>query len=224
MAAGLVAWLFYESVWGLLLLPAGIYLFRMSYLEWKRQKEEEAFLMEYKELLLSVSTAIQAGYSVERAFREAEGEMSRLCKKESACLAGLRSLNHKVELSIPIEKAFLEFAKTYPYEDVVSFGQIFRFGKRLGGDYNKNIRATAVKLEEKIRLRQEIASITAEKRLEMNLMSLMPLLILLYIRLTSYSFIEPLYHNLLGILVMSGGLMVYGLAVYLGRRIVRIAI
>ena len=37
---------------------------------------------------------------------------------------------------------------------------------------------------------------TAQKQLELRIMCLMPVLILVYVRCTSFDFIAPLYHNL----------------------------
>jgi tight adherence protein B len=73
-------------------------------------------------------------------------------------------------------------------------------------------------------VRQEIATGLAEKRLELRVMTVMPLGILGYIRLSSPEFMNPLYHNVLGYGVMSACLAVYALCIYFGKRIVEIEI
>ena len=56
----------------------------------------------------------------------------------------------------------------------------------------------------------------------MKIMGVMPLGILIYIGLTSYEFIEPLYHNLMGVIVMSVSLVLYVACLYIAKRIVTI--
>ena len=87
-----------------------------------------------------------------------------------------------------------------------------------------NLRSTARKLEEKVELKQEIAATFAEKRLELSVMSVMPMAIILYMKLGSPEFLAPMYHNLLGMLIMSGCIIAYLAAMILGKRIVDIEI
>lgn len=105
-----------------------------------------------------------------------------------------------------------------------SLGYIFCQAKRAGGDYGELIRSTAEKLEENLRTKQEIQTMTAQKRLELRIMSVMPVGILCYIRITSPDFISALYHNTSGVFIMSICLVVYGAMIALGDRLIRIEV
>ena len=218
----IIAILFFESVWGMCVFPLAYMFNRFRYLEKYEREKEEKFLQEFKDLLLSVSSSLQTGYSIEKAFKEGEKELEALNGKSGEMLKGLREINHKVSVAVPIEKAFMEFAREHPSEEVINFAEIFVFAKRLGGDYGKNIRSTAMKIEEKIAMKQEIAMLTAEKRMEMNVMSVMPVAIIAYVKISSYGFLEGLYHNPLGIAVMIMCLVVYAVAIFIGNKIVEI--
>ena len=67
-------------------------------------------------------------------------------------------------------------------------------------------------------------AVIAARRYELNLMSLMPAGIILYLRLTFSGFVEQLYGNPAGAAVMTVCLAVYAGAYYLGRRMVRIEV
>ena len=149
---------------------------------------------ECKELLQMLSASLQAGYSVERAFSDAERELEAICDRDSLLLAELRKMNRLVKVSRPVEDVFLDLAEKTGLDEMVSLGYIFRQAKRTGGDYGRIMRDTARKLEEKLRTTQEIAAMTAQKQLELRIMCLMPVLILVYVRCTSFDFIAPLYH------------------------------
>lgn len=220
----MIAWLFYSSTVAALLFPV------VGWANGKRRKEAEEkartarFYEEYRELLSAVSAALENGLSVENGFREAEKTLEMLYGKEAMLGGALHTLNHKVAVRVPVEQAFLEFAEAYPYEEVQDFAKIFQFGKRMGGNYLSNLRRSISKMEESIEVRQEIATGLAEKRLELRVMTVMPLGILGYIRLSSPEFMNPLYHNVLGYGVMSACLVVYALCIYFGKRIVEIEI
>ena len=79
-------------------------------------------------------------------------------------------------------------------------------------------------LGEKIRVQREIEVCISGKRMEQMIMSLVPGGMILYIQLTSQGFMDVLYHNVFGGLVMTGCLILYLFSFWMGRKIVRISI
>ena len=72
--------------------------------------------------------------------------------------------------------------------------------------------------------RREIRTLLAARVYEQRIMSVMPAAVLLYIRLGSGEFLEGLYHNMTGALVMSVCLGIYGAAYLMGKRMVQFEI
>ena len=64
----------------------------------------------------------------------------------------------------------------------------------------------------------------AEKALEQKVMCITPLGILLFFKVTSPEFIGRLYGNLFGVCIMTAALLLYGLAFFLGMKIVEVEI
>jgi tight adherence protein B len=220
----LLAWLFYDSYWGLLLLPFVWWLNSRRYLTEKNRKWEEKLGEEYKEMLLSVSSSLQAGYSVEHAFEEAERSLKLLYQTQSVLLPGIKRLNGQVRLRVPIETAFRQMAEAYKSEDLIDFAVVFGFGKRLGGGYVQNIKETAGKISQRVELMMEIRTCIAEKQLELKAMTVMPVGMLAYMRLTAADYMGVVYHNPMGIAVMTVALFVYAGSIWLGRHIINISI
>ena len=92
----------------------------------------------------------------------------------------------------------------------------------LGGDYGKNLRRTAEKINEKMALKQENQALTAEKRLELLVMSVMPIGILLYMKIGTGEFMAPLYGNMFGVILMSAMLLLYFGMLKLGVFIIQV--
>ena len=220
-----VAWVFYDSLWAAVLLFVPVsFVNGKRFTAKQRELYEKQFILEYKELLKSLVSGLETGYSVENAFVEAEKHHRQLFAKDSVIADELKRINAAVALMMPVEKAFSEFADRHPYEEVTGFADIFSFGKRLGGNYVENLRRTAVKLEEKVDLKQEIATTVAEKQLELSVMSVMPMAIIAYMRIGSPDFLAPVYHNWFGVALMSGCMVFYLLSMILGKKVVSIEI
>lgn len=193
-----------------------------------RKKHEEELIAktatEFKEYMMLIVTSLQAGYSLEKSLLQSEKELARLYPKDAAIIGAVHIMNQKISMNIQVEKAFEEFAKAINLDDALSLAEIIAFAKRSGGNYGKNIRDTAIKIEENLAVKEEIETITTEKRLELKVMCVMPMAILAYISITSKGFIAPLYGNILGIFIMTVCLIVYGVLVLVGRKIITIKV
>ena len=55
-------------------------------------------------------------------------------------------------------------------------------------------------------------------------MMTMPLGVLMYMKISSPDFMNGIYHSLLGVSIMTGALVVYALAIIIGKRIVDIKV
>ena len=119
------------------------------------------------------------------------------------------------------EQLLEELAEKHPYEEVKSFVEVFCTARGSGGSLNGIIRKTSAQMAEIMDTRREIDTFLAAKIYEQRIMMVMPAGVLLYIRLGSGEFIADLYHNLAGICVMTGCLLVYLGACVLGRRMVQ---
>lgn len=217
-----IAFLFYKSVYGcivgIVVIPFWLKLSKKE----NEAKRKNKMLLEFKEYMMLIVASLQTGYSLEKALKQSELELKKLYSQDAILLPYIHAMNQKIGMNVQLEKAFMEFANTINLEEAISLGEIISFAKRSGGDYGKNIRETAMKIETNLSVKQEIETITTEKRLELKVMSFMPIGILAYITITSKSFIAPLYGNLIGISLMSGCLIAYGFLIILGKKIIEI--
>lgn len=81
------------------------------------------------------------------------------------------------------------------------------------------IRASADMIGRDIECRQEIKAVLSGRRMEQNIMKIMPFAIILYVGFTSYGYFDSLYGNPVGIIVMTGCLSVYVFAYCFGDHI-----
>jgi len=168
--------------------------------------------------------ALNVGYSVENAILEAKKDLSRLYPRDSRIMKEFNQMINQMEMNLTVEHAFNCFLANAKQEDVESFVTVFSIAKRTGGDVIEILKTTARTISEKIEVEKEIQTLLAAKEFEFKIMSLVPFAIILYMRLTFPDFMNILYGNPLGVVIMSSCLLVYGVAFWLGRKIVKIEV
>ena len=217
-----ISYFFYRSIWAFFLfLPYLFFYFRKKKQEIQEQQAE--FLKyQFKDGIMAVSAALNAGYSVENAFREGRKDLALLYGKEEPIMREFLRIIRGLDANERLEKLLFDFSKRSGLEEVESFAEIFATAKEAGGDFSVIIRTTAERITARVEVKREIKTMVAAKNFEQKIMSLVPFLIMFYIDLTSPGFFNELYGNMLGVTVMTACLGVYLLSRYLAGRIMRI--
>lgn len=171
-----------------------------------------------------MASALNVGYSVENALKEAQKEMKILYPGKSMIGMEMERIMRKVRLQIPTEMILEEFAARVELEDVGNFATVFAAAKRSGGDMLAIIQNTVEQIGEKINVKREIDIILAAKKYEFRIMCVIPYAMILYMQLSFPEFMEVLYGNVIGIGVMTVCLGIYVAAYMLGARLIRIEV
>ena len=220
----LAGWILYKSFWGILLFIVIFPLCRMSYKEKQKESRKQKLLLEFKEAMQSVSVSLLSGYSIENAWQEAELEMRELYGIESYMTMELKLMNVKIHMNQPVEELLHQFALRSSCEEILEFAEVFRFAKRSGGNFGKIIQNTIFHIGEKIETEREIQTMIAGKKMEQKIMNIVPVVLLIYLNLTSKEFLSSLYGNVLGICVMTIAFLGYLGTILLAQRITKIKI
>lgn len=214
----LVSYLFYHSVLAVGLLVPFYPIFLKIKAKRLLQQQKQELCQQFKETIFSVAAALNAGYSVENAWREAKTEMTQMYGEQALMVQELQHILAHLSMNVPLEELLYDFAQRSALEDVSSFCQVFFFAKRSGGDFIGIIRTTAERIGQKIELQRQLAADLAARRLESQIMNVVPLVILLYLNLTSPGYFDVLYGNISGVCIMSVCLIVYLAAYALSER------
>lgn len=220
---GAVSFLFYRSWIPFVLFLPGFLLFLKLKREEQRKKRIRRLGSQFLTGMQAVSNALAAGYSVENAFGEALKDLQK-AYGNNLIVTEFSVIVTQLSLGRTLESLLEELAARSGEEDIKSFAEVFAAAKRSGGDLISIIRNTVSSISQKEETRQEIQVCIAAKKLEQNVMSVVPLFILAYVGAASPGFLDVMYHNVTGIAIMSICLVIYFLAWMLGRRIVEIEV
>lgn len=159
-----------------------------------------------------------AGYALENAFLEAQTELAELYGEENQMQQELVWINKQIQMNQPIEKVFAQFAARSGVEEIRDFSEVLTYAKKSGGDFVKIMCKTSENIADKIRVEDEIETMIAARKLEQKIMNIVPLFLIGYLELVSGEYLEVLYGNVGGIILMSVCLAAYIAALQLSER------
>ncbi len=206
-----------------MLIPIGILYFR----QWREEccrKKELVFRGQFRDAMQMMSSSLKTGYSVENAIRAAEKELSALYKKESRICEEFELMVHKMDMNQTAEQVLRDFSTRVRQEDVEQFVMVFSVAKRTGGDSIAILKSSIKIISGKIETEREIQTMLTSKRLEFQVMCMIPLGMVLYMRMAFPEFLSILYGNPAGILMMSVCLGIYAFAYRMGGKMIQIEV
>ncbi|MCR5486865.1 MAG: type II secretion system F family protein [Lachnospiraceae bacterium] len=224
MIDGMISFIFYRSI-----LPFfGFFLFFPKYQKYRkksrREKRKRELAAQFRESIQAVSTSLNAGYSVENAFVEAYGDMKQTYGEDAPIAIEYRRIAERLKNNEAIEVILKDFALRCGVEDIRDFSDVFSAAKRSGGDMGKIIRRASGNISEKMEVKREIDTLISSKRYEQRIMEIVPFAIIAYLSVISPGFMDGLYHNPIGIAVMSACLGIYAGGFFLAEKIMRIEV
>lgn len=220
----LLAYLFYRSVYAVpILSPLVIPVYRMEQKRKGRVRRQQ-LEQQFKDAMQAMTSALQAGYSVENAIRETYGDMVHMYGKNGMITQEFSYMAKGVRNNQTPEELMEDLAFRSGSEDMMEFGGLFGIAKRTGGNLTEILKSCGSTICDKLDTKKEIETVMAAKRLEGRIMDVVPCAIILYIDISSPGFFRCLYHNILGVIVMTVCLAAYLSAIGLSEKIMSVEV
>lgn len=199
----ILGFVFYQSLIGIMLLSPLIYPYCIRVRKRLIEKRKWQLNLEFMDAIISLSAALNAGYSAEHGFDEVLQDMSLLYNKDDLIMKELTYILNQIKMNISVEKALTAFGDRTGVEDISSFADVFTTAKRTGGDLIQVIRTSSNAIRDRIEVRREITTLITAKKFEANIMRLIPLGFILFLLISSPGFLDHLYHNIFGAILMT---------------------
>lgn len=224
MLTSFIGYIFYKSILGIIILSP----FSLLYLKRNREKiireRKWQLNLQFREGITSISSALNTGYSIENAFSESVKDLKLMYEEDAYIIKEFQYIVHQLGMNKTVEEVLNDLANRSDIEDILNFTEVFVTAKRTGGDIIKIIRRTSRTIGDKIEVKREILTLITAKKLEAKIMNIIPFGIILYMWVFSPGFLDPLYHNLVGVVLMTISLMLYLLAYKLSEKIMNIEV
>lgn len=172
--------------------------------ERKRKKEQRLYQKGFQDLLQSLMTSLQAGYSLDNSCRIAMKELEKLYQNQkNPMIKQMRRIVQGLDLHIALEQLFMDFADSTKLEEARQFAVVIEIVRSTGGNMVEILKRTMEHLKYKMDTEEEIRVLLSGKLFEKNIMLSMSFLILLYLRLVNPEYVACFYNSIMGHLVMS---------------------
>ncbi|MCD8046378.1 MAG: type II secretion system F family protein [Clostridiales bacterium] len=218
------AFVFYRSVWamvlGVFLVPFYINRRKKRWMRMRTQTLQRQFISGMQ----MVAGSLTAGYSMENAWRKAEEELAALYGSDAEFCMQMHGMNQRLAVNEPLEKILYDFAIESGVPEIRDFSEVFSYAKRSGGNLTEIIRSTTGRMQRKEEILADIEAAVASKKMELRMMDLLLPGILLFVTISSPSYVSALYHNALGIAAMSVCLAGYLGCMYWAERLTDIPV
>ena len=214
--------LFYRSIWAGIWFPFVWTFQRKMAQRIQEERKRRQLTEEFLHGISVLNSALQAGFSMENTWREVEKETRSLYGENSVFYCEVKEMNQRIALNMPLEKLFLSMAYRSKMEEMIQFAELLQFGKRSGSNWKQIIDITVHQMKEKQEAKEEIEVMVAEKKMEQQVMNIIPLGLLLFLQFSAWEYMSVLYHNWFGVIMMTVFLVGYAGAILLSQRILKV--
>lgn len=220
-----VGYIFYHNV----IISAVLMLFSVKWPAIRTKqiiaKRKNQLQLQFKDMLYSLSSALSVGKSVESGLSECLRDLAVIYPDpETDILVELEYILRGISVNHTIESMFSQFAERAHLEDIENFTDIFVTCKRSGGDLIEVMRSTSNTIGEKIEIKQEIETLISGKKMEFYVMMLMPVVMVLFLSVTSADYMAPVFSTFVGRAAMTIAILTFVIAYFVGSKVMKIEV
>ena len=218
-------WLFFNSPVAMALLALLAYPLEKKWRKVRADARKKELAVQFKDMLFSLSASFQSGRHMREAIEEARENMREIYPAGAAINTELDLMSRRMGAGGESEREVLfDFAQRSGNEDARNFADVYYTCLTTGGDLCGVVNRTAEIILEKMTIRREIDTLMAQKKYEAKLLTIVPFMILLYLRFSSPAYLEQLYTTAFGICVMAAALGAIAAAFVWSDRIMAIEV
>lgn len=182
--------------------------------------------LQLREAMFTLSSSLLAGASLQRAIERSVPDLERIFHnaKDAPIIQEFRRMADDLRMGYALEETMIAFRDRVQLEDVDDFVNATLITKRRGGNLTEVLSNISKIISEKIEIKNEILVLTASKRMESKILSIMPIGIVVCLSLLSPEYMSPMYGSLIGRVLLFTGFLLIGLNYIVSRKIVKIEV
>ena len=175
--------------------------------------------LQFRDMLEALSVAMRAGNPPAKALQSAREDLLLLYSENSDIIVELDIIIGRFNNAVPLSESFRDFAARSRLEDIESFASIYQTIEGKSSRADEIVRQTQSIINDKMEIEMEIETLMTSAKNEMNIMTMMPLVILLLLGYVGAGFMGTIYTTIGGRIAATIGLVIFVLSVFLGRQI-----
>lgn len=218
LLAGFVAMIFLSSLTSALLAGVLVFMAAWAWVKIRIAKRLQSFLYQLADCLTLISNSLRAGFSFLQTVELISKEMKPPVSTEFARV--LRETN----LGKPLDQALTEMDQRVGSPDFSLIVTAVLIQQQVGGNLADIIDVIRDTILERIRIRREIHTLTAQGRASGIVLALLPVAMGLFMYITSPEYMRPLLTTRLGQMIIAGAVFLEFIGFLIIRKIVDIKV
>ncbi len=218
LLAGFVAMIFLGSLTSALLVGVLVFMAAWAWVKIRIAKRLQSFLYQMADCLTLIANSLRAGFSFLQTVELISKEMKPPVSTEFARV--LRETN----LGKPLDQALTEMDQRVGSPDFSLIVTAVLIQQQVGGNLADIIDVIRDTILERIRIRREIHTLTAQGRASGVILALLPVAMGIFMYITSPEYMRPLLTTRLGQMIIAGAVFLEFIGFLIIRKIVDIKV
>lgn len=191
------------------------------YVKSRKEKRDKTLRVQFRDMLESLSSSFSSGSNVQKSFESAFEDLKMQYNDTDYIIIEMQEILNGVSQNIQVEVMIKDFGERSGNEDIVSFADVFEICFRKGGNMKIVIQRTQNIISGKMAVEDEIATKLTSNKMQHNMMSVMPIVIVALLKLTNEAF-SANFATPVGVLVNTIAIGIFLAAYKYGTKIVDI--
>lgn len=182
------------------------------------EKRRRMLNSQFRDMLEGLTTAIGAGKNVPDAFASVKDDLINQYNEDAFILNEVSVIINGLQNNINIEDLLLDLGKRSSIKEIDNFANVFKVCYRKGGNIKDVIRNTHEILSDKMEINEEVLTTISSSKLNLNIMTIMPIFMIAAIKLMSPDFAAN-FATSSGIMSTLVAVIIFVLAYFIGKKI-----
>ncbi len=221
LAIGIAAgYVYFDDLLPGMVIFLGLHLAYPKYRMEIEKKKKKKMLMEFKDLLYSVSASLSLGRTMRQALEESLEFWKNTYDERDPIITEVKEMLREMrETNAQDIKVLRDFSDRWEIPDIVDFVNVYESLRSTGGDMPKAISRAAAVIGDKISMEKELDAALSEKLTEGRIVGMAPFVMTLAMKLLSPGYMRPVYESSMGMLVAALSLVLSAAAILMIERI-----
>jgi tight adherence protein B len=183
------------------------------------EKQQDKLKRQFLALLDSLTTSLASGSNVQKSFESAYVDLQMQYSENDFIVRETKQILDGVAQNVGIDVMLQDFGERSGNENIINFAEVFNTCHSKGGNMQTVIIRTHDSIREKIAIYDEIQTKLTSNKMQLNIMSLMPIAIVALLRLTNPSFAEA-FATGIGVIANTVAIAIFVGAYRFGAKVV----
>ncbi len=207
IVTGIIGILFYDTFYTCV-ISVFIYKPVNRYIdELVRKNRAEVLRLQFRDFLSCIASSLSTGRHIEEGLKETKAELLKIYNPKDVIMIELNTMVMQIESrQMDVSDALQNFAGRNDVEDIEMFVHIYEACKKSGGDFVSAIYKISDLICQKIEIEKEIKQIISQRKFEGRIITAMPVLVIMFLRILSPEYLSVMYTVIPGRIAMTAAL------------------